>query len=434
MKKYIIMILLLVFSLRSEEKIIADANSLFLQNKFNTAAELYEEYLTANEDPQIYLKLGLCYKKLMKYNKARAAFEKANELKDNDADILLNLGLLYSSMGRSFMAIDALEKSVEIDSSNIFARISIARLYVKSEEFVNAERLYRKLLTSDSANSYYYKQLGYVYQKLKKEREAKEYYEKSFELNAADIGTASSLALIYYDEEKPDSAIAIIDTALHNFEDDIRLLKLKADILFAEKDYSGTVNVIVRILASENDSPQIYQRLGICYYQTAVDNFAGDAQIIKLESAVEALKQSFESDSTESLTALYLGLTYRALSRNDEAINFLEKAVTLIYPKYSPAIFTNLALVNQEEKNYSEAIKYFKEAQRLDTGNPNYWYYLAAIYDSYYSDKQTPMIYYQKFLMSEDSLDERLSIYAEARINELKEKIHFQNGHQKQRE
>ena len=428
MKKYLLVIFLFMFSLRGQEKILTEANTLFLQNKFDAAASLFEEYLSTNEDPGIYLKLGLCYQNLMKYDKALSVFEKANELKENDADILLKFGLLYSSMGYFSKAVGALEKSVSIDSINIFARISLAKLYVESKDFLEAETAYKKLLIIDSTNSYYYKQLGSVYQKLKREKAAEEFYKKSFELNTADIGTASSLALLYYNRDRVDSAIAVIDTSLQSFEDDTRLLKLKADILFSKKDYSGAVKAIVKILAGVNESPQLYQKLGICYYEIAIENFVGDAQRTKLESAMDTLECSFKNDSTQSLTALYLGLVSKALSKNDEAISYMEKAIKLIYPRYTSAIFTNLALVNQEERNYSEAIKYFKEAQKFDLGNPNYWYYLAAIYDSYYSDKQIPMLYYQKFLASGDSLDQRLSIYAKDRIDELKEKIHFQNG------
>lgn len=404
------------------------ANLLIMKNKYSPAVELLETYISKNPNPDAYLKLGICYKNLMKNDQALTLLNKANQLKQNDTDILINLGSVYSSLGYNDKAVECLEKAVALDSTNLFTFINLAKLYIELDNLQYAKSIYQKLLNADSTNSYYHKQLAYVYQKLKEEKKAKVHFKISIEINSKDIFTISNLARIYYNEKKPDSAIAFIDKGLENFPDDTRLLKLKADILYSEKEWSSAVNVLVKILANNDESAQLYQRLGICYYQIAIENFVGDAQIKKLESAAETLQISFIMDSTQSLTALYLGMTYKELDKNKEAISYLERAAELIYPKFTSAIFTNLALVYQKEKNYSEAIKYFKQAQKYDANNPNYWYYLASTYDAYYYDKTVPMIYYQMFLSSSDSLDERLSNYAAERINRLKENIHFQNG------
>ncbi len=426
MKKLILLLLVSGFVFGQTK--LEDANKLILKSKFSEAAEILKEYIDENENANAYLKLGVCYKNLMKNNEAIIYLEKANELQPDDLDILINLASTYAAVKFNGNAIKSYEEVLTIDSTNTFASINLAKLYLEQNKLTEAKHIFEKLLNGDSTNSYYNRQLGYVYQKEENVERAFKFYSRAFELNSADVFTASNLAKILYQKEKPDSAIAIVNKGLKSFPRNTQLLKIKADIYYSQKNYASAVNSIVRIIANGDESAQLYQRLGICYHQIAVQNFVGEAQNKKLESAVEALNKSIELDSTQSLTQLYLGMTYKELEKHEEAITHLNKAVELIYPIYTSAIFTNLAIVFSREEKYAEAIKNFKLAKKFDQDNPNYYYYLASTYDQYYYDKQVPMIYYQMYLSSGDSLDPALQKYARTRIEELKETVHFQNG------
>lgn len=428
--KYIFAYLFSAIILFSQSQ-LDEANKLMLKNNYSKAAKILEEFVKSNESPEAYLKLGLCYKNLIKNNDALSAIEKADEIDSNNIDILTNLALLYSTIGFSDKAKITYQKVFELDPENVFAKINLAKLFLDSGKWSNAKSIYFNLAKSDSSNSFYYRQLGYIYQKENKIDDAYRYYGTAYALNPQDHFTISNLAKVYFQKEQSDSAIAIINKGLETFVNNTQLLKLKSDIYFSLKNYSGAVNAIVRLIANGDDSAQLYQRLGICYYQIAVENFVGEAQFQKLESAVEALNKSATKDSTQSLTELYLGLTFKELNKNEEAITHLQKVIELIYPRYTSAIFTNLAIVHNREKNYAKAIKNFKTAKKFDQENPNYFYYLASTYDQYYIDKQVPLIYYQLYLSSSNSLDTSLKKYAISRIEELKEAVHFQAGSKK---
>jgi len=49
-------------------------------------------------------------------------------------------------------------------------------------------------------------------------------------------------------------------------------------------------------------------------------------------------------------------------------------------------------------------------------------------YDQYYRDKTVPLLYYQLFVEQGESLEQSIYNYAQNRIEQLKEKVHFQNG------
>lgn len=426
MNKLIVILFLTIFV--DAQTQLDEANKLMLKSKFNEAADLLENYIETNEDADALLKLGICYKNLMRNNDALQVIKIADKLKPGNIDILTNLALLYSANGFNTDAVQTFEQAVMLDTANIFAQINLAKLYIDVGRWGDAESIYEKLVSGDPGNSFYHRQLGYIFQKEESWDKAFRYYKTSFELNSADLFTISNLAKVYFQKENPDSAIAVIDKGLITFVNNTQLLKLKSDILFSIKNYSSAVNSIVRILANGDESAQLYQRLGICYYQIAVENFIDEAQIKKLESVIEPLMQSIKMDSTQSLTELYIGMTYKELEQYDEAITHLQKALELIYPTFTSAIYTNLAIVYNRNGNYAEAIKSFKSAMEFDKDNPNYFYYLASTYDQYYYDKQVPLIYYQLFLARGDSLEPSLKKYAQGRIEKLKESVHFQNG------
>jgi len=405
-----------------------EANQLILRNKFAEAVILLNEYININQKAEAYLKLGICYKNLMKNNEALSSFQKADELDPNNIEMLINLAQLYSIIGFSDKSISSYEQIISLDSLNNFAMINLAKLYLDANRIYDAKKLYTTLLFSDTLNSFYHRQLAYTFQKENNIDTALHHYRTSFELNNADVFTISNLSKIYYQKELPDSAIALIDKGLEIFYNNTQLLKLKSDIYFSIKNYSGTVNSIVRLIANGDESAQLYQRLGICYYQIAIENFVGDAQIQKLEQAAEALYKSASIDSTQSLTELYLGMTYKELESNEEALTHFAKSLELIYPKFTSAIYTNMAIVNNRISNHAEAIRNFKSAMKFDKSNPNYLYYLASTYDQYYSDKTVPLLYYQLFVEQGDSLEQSIYNYAQSRIEQLKEKVHFQNG------
>lgn len=425
--KHILILFVLISVIIAQTK-LEEANKLILKNKYSEAAIILNEYVNINQDSEAYLKLGICYKNLMKNNEALQSFEKANELDPNNVEILINLAQLYSIIGFLDKSTSTYEQIISLDSLNSFALINLAKSYLDANRIYDAKKIYYALFFGDSLNSYYHRQLAYTFQKENKIDTALYHYKRSFKLNNADIFTVSNLAKIYYQKELPDSAIALIDKGLEVFHNNTQLLKLKSDIYFSLRNYSGAVNAIVRLIANGDESAQLYQRLGICYYQIAVENFVGEAQEQKLESAIEALNKSTAMDSTQSLTELYLGMTLKELERNKDALIHFGKSLDLIYPKYTSAIYTNMAIANNRIGNHAEAIRNFKSAMKFDKSNPNYFYYLASTYDQYYSDKTVPLLYYQLFVEQGDSLEQSILNYARKRIEELKEKVHFQNG------
>jgi tetratricopeptide (TPR) repeat protein len=431
MTRYIQISVLICFStiLHAQDNLIHKADSLIFKSRFSEAAGVLRKYVKTNKKPSAFLKLGICYKNLVKNNLALFSLKEAEKLDSNNMDILINLGSVYSSLGFQNKAIEAFEKTISIDSTNLFVAINLGRLYLEQNKFEKSKAIYNNLLAEDSTNSFYHKQLGNIFRQENNLESALLHFKKAFEYNPNDVSVISNLSKTYYYSEQPDSSLSVLEKGLSVFKNSTPLLKIKADIKYVQKEYFEAVNTIVKIIANGDESAQLYQHLGVCYYQIALENFVGEAQVKKYNSAVDALQKSFAIDSTQALTALYLGMTYKELNENEKAKEYLNKALSLLHPKYTSVIFTNLAIVQSRENDFSEAIKNFKKAMKFEKENPNLYYYLASVYDNFYYDKKVPMIYYKIFLRKSDEKESNIYKYAEKRIEELQETIHFLNGH-----
>ena len=87
--------------------------------------------------------------------------------------------------------------------------------------------------------------------------------------------------------------------------------------------------------------------------------------------------------------------------------------------------FRNVNAQNQQ-KDYSEALKFYQDALREKPDKNEIVFYLAAVYDHYYRDKSVAINYYKKFLSSaKTKIDTNLLKYAKSRIDVLIEENHF---------
>ena len=120
----------MVISVIFSQTKLDEANQLILRNKFAEAVILLNEYININQKAEAYLKLGICYKNLMKNNEALTSFQKADELDPNNIEILINLAQLYSIIGFVDKSTRTYEQIINLDSLNNFALINLAKLYL----------------------------------------------------------------------------------------------------------------------------------------------------------------------------------------------------------------------------------------------------------------------------------------------------------------
>jgi hypothetical protein len=77
--------------------------------------------------------------------------------------------------------------------------------------------------------------------------------------------------------------------------------------------------------------------------------------------------------------------------------------------------------------NLPGAISSYLQAYSYDPSNKVLLFYLGSAMDRFYADRQTPAMYYTKFLKEDTTGNNILIEYAKERLEKLAEQAHF-NG------
>lgn len=250
------------------------------------------------------------------------------------------------------------------------------------------------------------------------------------------------LAVIYWDKNQTDTALAVIDGFLKKHPDNVDMLHLKADVLIREDKSEDALRVCKRLVDMEPDNFYTTLKLGNCWerlgklgravecyeqilekdaefgpalrrlmyvysyvssrednletckkaidYATRYIEVTGAAEgyvergnlyidLYELEKAVADCKKAIELDSEAYYAYNNLGCALLKLRRIEEAIEPLKQAIETD-PDKDHLPYLNLAECYVLQKNYKEAIACYKEAIRLQPENVRWKKEIAKIY------------------------------------------------------
>ncbi len=98
----------------------------------------------------------------------------------------------------------------------------------------------------------------------------------------------------------------------------------------------------------------------------------------KLMSALDVYKRQLDTNPFKAMVCHYMGLIYRALGREEDAVFYFEKA--LMVKPYSFSEFWYIAVSYFELGRYDEALKRFDRVLTFDNSHCRSWYYKASIF------------------------------------------------------
>ncbi len=95
-KTTVVTLLLLLGAAAASAATKAEANSAYVDGRYQQAAEVYEQLLSEGVSPELYYNLGNCYYRMEEMPQAILAYERALRLAPGDADIRFNLQMARS--------------------------------------------------------------------------------------------------------------------------------------------------------------------------------------------------------------------------------------------------------------------------------------------------------------------------------------------------
>lgn len=184
----------------TEDKLLKDAEGLYLKQSYNKAKTMYEKVLEKNpENYRAILRLGSIYYQEKNYTTALSFFKSIPpKTKLKNANIPRRIGLTYYKMGDYENAKTYLEKELSRNKGDYLANYILGITYLKLEDYEKSKTYFEKALEIKPNSTISYQGLGLAYYKLKDYQNAKEYLITSVEYYPDDYSVNFALGSTYY--------------------------------------------------------------------------------------------------------------------------------------------------------------------------------------------------------------------------------------------
>ncbi|MCF6278722.1 MAG: hypothetical protein L3J14_00060 [Flavobacteriaceae bacterium] len=414
MKKKIITILVLIISFTTEAQVLVVkvVDSLLLQGNYQKALKHLEhqEIKTITN----FDKTASIYQSIGNHNKAIEFYVKALKIKEIDA-IKVKLGKTYNSAGLSLNAIKIYEEIIQKDSTNLLVANSLGKLYLSNRQIKKAAEIYQYLKKKDTLNPNYPYQLGVALGRQKKLFEMGDSYLEAFKRDSMHIKSIYRLAKFFKDLKFKDSTKLFIDKGLKIDKNSINFNQLKANSLYASKDYKGAIKHLKRLDSLNYKSVNTFDMFGMAY--------------LKLDDDIMAekyFKKALKIDRRNSTITYRLASLYYKRKENKKA---MYKVISSIYygkPDLDRQYYL-LAIILKEDNKLKMAIVNFEKSFQNNSQNYKALFELATTSEIYYKDKKIAYKHYQKYIDKFEERDKKMTDYAKQRANEIK-KEYFLEG------
>ncbi len=403
------------------EVLAAKGNELLLADKAGTAKGYFLEAIKTNpKNSAAYFGLGEVYSELDQSKEAIKSFEAALANNPKLTEIFVPLGILYFQTGEIAKADEMLTKAMANASESAETQIFLGSIRLSQNRNQDALAAFQQAKALDPTNADVFFQSGEAYVRLDREKDAIAEYQKAVELKPNYLEAWIGLADAYYELNNYVEAVKAYTQARKLKNDNVDVLvglgdsqRMSSDFNGAAGSYNQAITFITRDPNfDKNEAADIYSKLGYVIGQQCQINLR-QAKACAWPQAIRALEKSVEFGSGNTADFANLGWAYYNAARVDGyekresdkqtklalakamlekaidanpayvegpllnlgmtltdlgdfagAVNALSKVIAK-QPKWVFAL-NELGIAYRQQKNYKEAINYFKKAVDRD--------------------------------------------------------------------
>jgi tetratricopeptide (TPR) repeat protein len=317
---------------------------------------------------------GLTYVKLKEYQRAVQDYDRAIELDPTYVTAYYNRGLTYSNLKEYQQAIQDYDRAIELDPTFVAAYSSRALAYSNLEEYRQAVQDYDRAIKLDPTLAYAYHSRGLAYSNLEEYQRAIEDFDRAIEINPTyaayhnrgraytdlkeyqlaiqDCSRAVELnpnnASVFYLLGFNYTWLQDLRNAIVNFT---RCKELDpTDILACwaiewlgmclDKEDPGRIKRLETIAAINPQDDIAYTCFGVAAW------LGGNYEMALLE-----LEKAISIDPKVGGAYFWKTMSYTSLRRDEEALVFLKKAMTVHWP-VPPILLTLSAWLEDERPDF----------------------------------------------------------------------------------
>lgn len=341
------------------QTVLADLGFLYIEaDCFTEATTFFEQSLNiVAENIDVLSDLSYAYEMLGNFEKA---INTTNRLLDVDAynyDAWINLGKLHSLKEDYALAVDAFDFALTINDSDVNIIKLKAHCLSLSDRAMEATVIFKDLLAKTPEDASLHLLLCECYANMELYTEALECLDRYEEIDGETVELALKKASLYFQMDKMQQALSIIDTGIEKYGKQLELLVLSGDIKMASEDnisaeidfkeayliesdnfevidklaivsitlekYDSAIKYTEELLLLEPDNMLIRQRLALLFFEMDdKDNFNATIDTFSDEELMELFQLFYQPQRPELfdrellLASLNKAREYRTLFKN----------------------------------------------------------------------------------------------------------------------
>ncbi len=312
-------------------------------------------------------------------------------------------GVMLQMEERYSDALVQFHKAELFDTSSASIYNALGENYLKLNELEPALHHLKRARRIDPQNTETWRLLGEVYFRMNDDAHAMEAYEKVFSLDPYDEQARNFLFFLYEKNKLPTKKTALYKKLLHLYGRDKTVLRKIADIYTRQRDFKNALFYLGQLARTDSTDAEIYSFRAQLY--DAIGK--SDSAIISLKHALRL--QPENKDFRSRLALLYrknrrykdIIALYRPLLHKDSAdfvarmslaesyyfSDAYDSVKALLVPLVRDSISTwgvydMLGRIALDEKDYADAVRYFRKVTELEPQNRFGWLFLGLTYSN----------------------------------------------------
>lgn len=378
----------------------------------------YQEALTFYEDPNIYDAMARDYIRLGKTNMAVIESKKAVRLDPEEINFRQTLAEAYLAGFDVDSAIIQYTHILALDSTQVGDMLVLARLY-EQDHPEKAAALYERALRMTGPDLPVMMQLVRIYNSTNQFDESIDVVNKMLAVDPSNLSLQEMLVDLYLQVGRNKDALTILDRLMAQNKNDYSLKARAATAYLRMKDFSSADSLLDTIFSSDSTRADAKFAIGQFYLNemredSSVIPFAREifAKLLKLypndarsyfmaglgasyankdSAAAVYLNKSISLDSSSSNAWEALGILYYQEKDYSKMADVMSRAAKLFPDEYRINLFLGLAL-NQEGKN-QEAIEPLQKALSLKPTETDALNILGQVYEALHQYEDAYRLY-----------------------------------------
>lgn len=358
-----------IFKSEAQASVIEIGDSLYLQGNYSKSIETYSKY---KDSSKVFDKIAKAYIGLGNYDEAIKYYQKA----------------------------------VHTNLHNMQVKYEYAKLLTRTKKTKEAAKVFYELIDSDYKNPNYHYELGVVLEQLNDSTSQNRFWS-AFQIDKTHQKAIFKLAKHNLKKGANKMAHYYVDVGLKSYPNNKELISINAQNYYVKKDYDNATVWFEKLIALNESSQFIHEKLRNCYMYQYEFQKAIDQGLLVIE---------FDKHNTNNL--FIQGELYERLEDFDKAENYMLQAL-LLQDIPLDEEYMKLGSVYNRQKKYKEAIDVYKRAVEENPKNESAHFFLVLTKNEYYKDMETRIKLFENF--NERFPESKFKEFSQMHIKKLKE-------------